>query len=298
MLDWDTYDKADLMLLKAEALCAELIDNGLSFEKLIYSPSGAFKKSFRADIDLPSGKYLEADTVDITVNRDGLYDRLPEGLFHQTRGNSKTAQLSEMVSEYRRFRDEERHARKFFQPLEQEFFRYSVMVEQEERNLTRQTLSANLEQLFYQFWEIGADLPAAPASVLVRIMPWLSRIKGDMHLTAKALALMLGKPVSAATHHAYEQYGADEPQNLRGMLLGVDSVTGTDFSCPTLTWAFTISDINTEEIAQYPDGQPYGRFLKRFEDIFIPLEIDISFSYECIQTEEETEKVLGYSLTI
>jgi hypothetical protein len=295
------YDNARFTLLKAEALGAEILDNGFPFDNLILRPIGSFQRSFRPDILNNEQKDPQEEQVEISINRDGIYDRLPEGLFHQTRGNSKTSNVGSMVDEHRRFREEEKHARKFFQPLEQEFYRYAIMVEQEERKLGKGMYEGSLEKLFFEFWDISLDLPPEPASRLIRILPWLSRIKGNLQLTATALQLVLGKPVRAEEKQLPSAFTTERTASLGEIELGVDTVIGTGYTDFSVSWIFSIQELNVAEITNYPDNKPYGRLLKRFEELIIPVAVDVAFEFEFVVKEQstiETEWLLGYSLTI
>ena len=130
--DHRPYQSKSHIWLKAEALCAALLEHGYAFDDLILKRLGTFKRSFSNDIEAVSARADNTEgRLEISLNRDSLYDRLPEGLFHQPRGKGSGAAVTEMVKEFRRYREEEKEARKFFQPIEQEIFRYSVAVEEE-----------------------------------------------------------------------------------------------------------------------------------------------------------------------
>lgn len=289
-----TYDQRRHQQLRAEALCAELMENGLSFDEFSVVYTGAFRKSYRNDID--SAGRSSNGFFSIEINRDGFYDRLPEGLFHQTRGGGNTSAVQDMVAEYRRYRDEEKQARKFFRPLEQECFRYAVATELEERRAGSGMLNGNLHAGLYRFWDISPAIPQRQAAVLVLIMPWLRQIKGDADLTAKALALVLGRPVSV-TVSVSSFAPVTDPGFVLGeaSMLGEDTVCGNHLSEPGLLWTFCIQGIPDSEAEAYTPAQPYGRLLKRFEELFIPLDTDVCFDYKTCHTGDSSpEPVLGF----
>ena len=98
----------------SEAVCAELLQK-VSFDNIKTSQAGSFKKSFSNDIEkFELEEYRDSAEFKITLNRDGIYDLLPEGLFHQTLGGKKIRTVLEAVTENKRFKDEEKNARKFF----------------------------------------------------------------------------------------------------------------------------------------------------------------------------------------
>jgi hypothetical protein len=289
------------MWLRAEALCAALLERGYSFDDLVIKRLGTFKRSYRNDIEAVTVKTDDGDgQLELSVNRDGIYDRLPEGLFHQPKGHGAAAPVSEMVKEYRRYREEERDARKFFQPLEQEIFRYSISVEEEERRLLWGLQSGVMSSSFATFWNLREGLPGEGVSVLLRIMPWAHLIKGDMELTATALELMLERPITVVQQIVNDQVTEGSVFQLGAGELGIDTVTGNHFNDAGAVWTFTIGDMKGSEISAFINDAPYERFLKQFVDIFMPLEIDAVFEYalDTAVQAESGEEVLGYSFVL
>jgi len=288
--------------LRAEAFCAEMMANGISFNEIRLISNSNFKKSFRNEID-EAGFDFNNDTnteeLVLTINRDGIYDRVPEGVFHQSKGNSKTSSTSQMTEEYRRFRDEERMARKFFQPFEQEFFRYSTFVEQEEINLAFGILNGDLKTELFDFWGIPKGLPDAASKRLVQLMPWAKMIKGDPQQSVQALEYLLAKPVTIQEEEI-QMHKATDPDSSNCLFeLGIDTVIGGSFWEPAPCWRFTIENLSKKEIAAYRPSGAYGKLLKHFEEIFIPLQIDIIFDFAVLTEDDpETEDILGFSLTL
>jgi hypothetical protein len=296
------YTSTEHAYLKAEAFCAEMIANGLSFNEIRLIYNSNFKKSYRNEIDSVRFDFNEEtnkDELELVINRDGIYDRLPEGLFHQSKGNSKTSSTAQMTEEHRRFKEEEKLARKFFQPLEQELFRYSTMVEQEEINLAFGILNGDLKNELSDFWDIPEGLPSDPVKKLVQIMPWIKKIKGEIEQTAKALELILNKPVR---YDQMDSFDHKLPAQAKGNCLfelGIDTVLGNCFWEQSITWIFYIENISKKEIAAYRPNGAYGKLLKHFEEILIPLQIDIIFDYTVLPAEDlQTEDILGFGLTL
>lgn len=296
MPEFSTYEKQLTALLKAEVVCAELLGNGMTFDRLQYLPNGSFKKSYRSDIDSISDM---ENGIAITVNRDGIYDKIPEGVFHQTKGNSGT-RVSDMVAEHKRYKAEEKNARRFFNPIEQEFFRYKLMVEENERSLTGSLQDENMLQLLRQFWNLEEALPQDAVNRFIQMLPWCATIKNNLFLTAQTLSFILNKNVVATEGVTEEQLVATENPLLGEGVLGMNMVAGCSCLEFSVVWNFSITDINAAEIAFYTPHHSYGKLLKKFEEYFLPIEVDAHYHYET-KTEEETlanEVVLGYNLTL
>ena len=162
-------------------------------------------------------------------------------------------------------------------------------------------LTGNVSRTFFEFWDIDDRLPEKSAETLIRLMPLQQRIKSDKTLIAKSLQLCLDKKVDVTEITVYEQSCADAAFTVgNGNMLGVDTITGTDFSEPSKKWIFTIHDLTTSEMEQYLDGKPFGRFLARFTEIFLPIEIEAQFEFEPIEQEEQMQReyIMGYGFYI
>lgn len=296
------YNSGIHTFLKAEAFCAVMIANGIPFNDIRLICNSNFMKSFRNEIDEVTIGHNDAtfkDELILKVNKDGIYDKLPEGLFHQSKGNSKTSSTSQMADEHRRFKEEEKAARKFFQPFEQEIFRYSTLVEQEEVNIAFDILNGDLKSELLNFWSIPDGLPSEPVKRLVQIMPWAKKLKGDAAQTAKALEFVLEKPVTLTILENEFQLVPPQQKETDNLQLAFNTVLGNCFWEPSLCWKCRIDNIPKNEAGAYLPGSNYGRLLKQFEEIFIPLQIDIIFDLGLtVSADLETEDILGLSLII
>jgi hypothetical protein len=130
-------------------------------------------------------------------------------------------------------------------------------------------------------------------------MPWVKMIKGEIVQTAKALELILDKPVRFEALEIFDHQINKDLNCTFFEELGIDTVLGGNFCEPTLGWKFIIENISNNEIADYRSGSSYGKLLKHFEEILIPLQIDIIFDFSVIATDTaEREIFLGYGLVI
>lgn len=288
------------LLLRGEAFIAALLGNGFSFDRLNLDRAGSFAKSYRNDIESVSPALDDSDQeiLKITLNRDSIYDRLPEGLFHQPRAIGGKTTVGQMVGEHRRLRDEEKAARKFFQPLEHELFRYSVLIEQEEGDFLSGMLSGNLDSAYARFWNLEADLPPHLSTGLTRMMPWAYIIKGNPQVCAKALSIILGKPVSVVVVINEQQYQQDSYRLGEGAL-GIETLSGNSFDEPSVSWQFSVAGLDASEMETLIGNTKHARFLQQFIDIFIPLEADATFVYEVSSSGNEiADGILGYNFIL
>src|SRR5690606_3220149 len=120
--------------LHAEAYCASVIEHGVPLKNINFTFKSAFRKKYRNDIErVKTEDDGNAVLFNLDINRNGIYDILPDGLIHQSAGSRRTAGTKGMLAEHKRFKVEEQKARKFFAPIEREIFLYSIFSELKER---------------------------------------------------------------------------------------------------------------------------------------------------------------------
>jgi len=292
----------DFRSIQLEILCTEILRRGVSFDQLRLSKQSNFKKSYHGDIENIAQVTSEnsfREELQVSVNRNGIYDRMPEGLFHQPLGHLKVSNAASMKEEHRRYRDEEKQARKFFQPYDQEFFRYHLLVEQAEQAMSINLLRGNVNETWKHFWDLPENMPLESSDAFVRILPWCFLISGDVELTNNALQFILGKKVTVKTFWQYEQFSEIAPFSLGKALLSNDTVLGKKYHMPTLHWQFTIQNLSVSERSQFPAEQPMGKLLKRFSDIFLPIHICTTFELTPDASEQvQQEEVLGFGFVL
>ncbi len=293
---------SDFRNLQLEILFTELLRRGVAFDKIRLDKQSNFKKSYHGDIESISEIISERsfrEELQVTTNRNGIYDRLPEGLFHQPLGHSKVSSAASMKEEHRRYRNEEKEARKFFQPYDQEFFRYHLLVEQAEQAMSINLLRGNVNETWMHFWDLPDKLPMEASDAFVRILPWCFLISGDLDLTANALQFIFGKSVSVNVYWQNEHYSDIAPFKLGNALLSDNTVLGKKYSMPALHWHFTIHDLSVAERGTYPKEQPMGKLLKRFSDIFLPIHICTTFELTPDASQpDQQEEVLGFGFVL
>ncbi|HJT73490.1 MAG TPA: hypothetical protein VJ720_05715, partial [Chitinophaga sp.] len=184
--------------VRAEVVVGELFDNKVQEEEVAVQMQNVFTRSFNKDI-------LDAQLDDsqpyhpfvtMVLSRDGIYDRLPEGLFHAFTPQRQQQSVSEMVAGYKKQQQEQQEARKFFRPLEHEFFLQRVFLEQREKHLLFDAFGKDADDLFLSFWGIPKGLPREATGRLVRLLPYIHRIAGNLELAGLYLEAILNEPVN------------------------------------------------------------------------------------------------------
>ena len=112
----DTFD----VDFKAEVIAAELIDNHVPAEQIMILMLGARKRAFSKDVDTVKDEmsdYNNKEYTLITTHKEGIYDMLPQGLFHSPTLPKNATTQKEVIDNIKKHRVEESNARRFFLPF-------------------------------------------------------------------------------------------------------------------------------------------------------------------------------------
>lgn len=279
----------------AEVIFASLTEAGHAAHTIKTFYKGGFKKGYSNDVEQVFTEAAEGQVgFKMMLNRDGLYDLLPEGLFHQSKGNTRVNSVQDAVEEHKQFKEEEKLARKFFAPLEQLLFLYRADAETAERNALYHIQNGQLNESFYHFWNIELELPEGPASRLLRLMPSADIIKSDIDVTAAALSYVLQSKVTLQATLLPDTCSLQQ-QSLCEQYLGVNATVGNTIGEWLTNWSCIIEDIPQKDLPLYAEGGALKKITDRFIEIFVPVEIDVQFDFtQAVEPEIGTyENILG-----
>ena len=256
--------------IRVEILAADLIEQGIDAETLVFKPVSRFKRRFSNDIT--GVKVIETQDdqqqLYIEVTRDGIYDSLPQGLFHQPKIKAGARKRADMVENVRTTRAEEQSARQFFQPMENELYHLRTTVERTERRLFFDLERSERNDLLINFWNLEAYRRFATLPLLVRLMPILYRLSGHLEYTKTCYELLLRVPIAISIYHDYKPL----PTHIAGWQLGGDSlgfetITSEKIYNELPVYEITIGPLKDKLLADYlPGGKmlPYLNLLNSY----------------------------------
>jgi len=300
--------------IKAEALIADLIENGLEAEQFITIPKGTFKRRYARDIDNTEQLKFEngQKVFGFNLNRDGIYDSLPEGIFHEKK-HSSVDESGKISNESKKLKAEEKAARKFFIPFENEIFFQRIQLELEERKVLSRFSENLFDEIYPEFWNLDKTLSRKYISRMVLLLHFTHRIVGNCTLTAKCLETILEEKVKVKIVRNVDfRKGEIESSDLiftnctlGGSELGVNFVCGETFNNLGKTMEFNIGPLKNNGVADYLENGDATKFLTCFFNYFIPAELDVKLNIlvdlknrDFILEGKEEGSVLGFESAI
>lgn len=284
--------------VKAEVIVAELQKTtNISQEDIIINNQSTFRRSHRRDI-INIGS-IDDNILNLNLSRNGLYDHLPEGLFHAKDTTKGRVSFPDLRKSYKK---EEKEARHFFSPLENEFFNQKLEIENNERDLFNNFLNLD-DKFLIDFWKIDDTIPKKYLSKLIKLLPFAYKIAGDLELTKKCLEEILDKNVKITKKYS------PNPVELRNLNKD-DNCLGTSFTLSKKTdyisqpyYNVEIGPIDEENVEDYIKEDGVLKFVNVFYDYFFPIEVQIktklNVSYKNgFLLREDYEPIIGLTTVI
>lgn len=298
--------------LRLEVVLADLLAHGYEFDDFIIRPISLFARRYRRDIGTVSEEQLEhwrGTKTAVEVHREGLYDALPQQLFHQPGDPTPQQGVRAMIEDTQAQRRREKATRRFFLPFEQEFYRFRVLLEQEERRYMTNLSAQWYNEVLARFWELTGTLPPQQITTLLYLLPLAHRIVGDLPRTQQVFESVLETPVRLRTvaplaFAAEEMHaaGAAAGMALGQGELGRDFVLGGAYQETLPALEISLLSLSTAALEVYLAPESWqARALALLCRYFLAFETDVVLRYEMqpgsesFVLSEAGEAVLGYT---
>lgn len=289
---------------KAAVLAAELVESGFDIDSLFIWPVGSSRRNFSKDVQSVEWHTPEnghRPLLCIKSSREGLYDMLPEGLFHQPVPYTSTRSTEEIIDQIQRYKEEEKAARRFFLPLEAEINLFRVLIELRENKIDKKNIYDDLIKIFHPGWEIFSLLDQQQANIFLHMIPFLHEAKSDIAKLENLLTLLLQMPAAITFEPAGPQQAAHYSK-AGECVLGVDMICGDMFDEGDEAMTIHIGPVPPQKALQLFPGERLEKIVRWLVAYFVPAEITVRLQTD-ILPEERTlvlneDAVLGYTAFI
>jgi len=247
---------------RGETFAAELLQTGLSYDKIYFKTLSVFKRPTSKDIEAIKLDVKDngEDHILLELNREGLYDMLPEGIFHFKDIKGKRKDKDAILKNIEREREEERHARKFFGPFENEFFQLRLQLELKKRSLLKPGCAESNREFFETVFGDASMLTEHQVLVLLYILPIAHKIRGDIEKITYCIYLLIRYNTNIKRTKSYSVVEFNESMPGMGSAkLGINMVAGKSFRSLELCYDININEIEKENLVSFfPKGSNYS----------------------------------------
>lgn len=292
---------------KAEAVAVNLLKYHRSVSNIFIERIGVNDRAYLKDIRSISSHYLgfDEEVLSIKTYREGIYDYLPEGVFHPPSLNTSRKNVESVVNEIRKQKRVEDDARKFFRPFELEIFFTEISALLKEFDFDLASDTDSLLHIFSDLWPVVKMLEKKDAYVFLHILPFFHQIRADKSWFEKCMTAFLQVPVCISFEpNEIDRMKEDDSSIMLGnSRLGINFITSGKHFDGERNWVVNIGPIPYEDMKNYIPGHPFRKVLQALYDFCLPVSVEIfeNFITEkkhdsfVLQDDERNANRLGYS---
>ena len=291
---------------KAEVIAAELINNHVPAEQIMIMSLGSRKRAFRKDVDAVTDEvsdYNNKEYTLITTHKEGIYDMLPQGLFHTPALPKSATTQKEIIDGIKKHKVEERNARRFFLPYEAAINHLRIQMALYETRLDKGAHHTQLVDIFKGYWKIFKYLDTNQSNIFLQVLPLIHDIRDDYTIAATIFELIFALPVKITSHHPGPVKNANPVfSSLNNTRLGIDLTTGNEvFDNGEDEINVIIGPINNKQLKLFMPGTANSKILELLCDYMLPVHIDITTQFELFDADKTTrlaDKENDYNSTL
>jgi len=270
---------------------------------LVIQSLGSFQRAFSKEIELVNLKKRI-----ISIHRNGLYDLLPEGIFHpmQKGETAPFKSAKNIVSEIKQHRKETEAARQYFLPFEQSFFHYRLLMEKEECNAYKHFGNHPGLPLFKLLCGPNKLLTNEQKLMVFYLLPQLKSRVGNWKLCQMVLSTFINEKVAVKKYNNLKtELASRDDTVLNSTILGVDSILGKQVIDYDESLFVQIGPLENHSLLYFL-GEGEGRQIIHFlSDYLFPFEMDVIINVlapkrkeDFLLTKDTAIGRLGYSTII
>lgn len=288
--------------IRVETLVANLLNDDdqvygeIEPEDIYLSPVGPIRRRIDYDVNEIKWKYYDDDPVlFLQVNRQGLFDNLPERLLLDLDKQYETP-----VMRTKAIQQQIAEARKFFLPYEMSIYTSRIRVEQMEQRLVEE-----FPEFMNELWGLNSFedcLSPRQMFLLNYLIPEAYRTVGNWELTELIFENVLQFDVSFSFEKPMAYPTPAAVSTSSEWTLGEPFVIGGEFKDDVATLSIRIVGVTQGDLPSFMEGGANYRVLNDVLcSYFLPLDMPVNFEIQVTQNAFETplgECYLGYNLRL
>ena len=276
---------------RTEVVIAALIEQGHDPEQIRVVRDGLARRGISKDVEEVYRQYSPEDLTDylyIKVNREGLYDMLPEGLFHQPIRKRLNPDKEDLMDEIKIHRQEEFFARKFFHIFEEAADRMLADAYLYEARYDRKISNQEFVDLFVSYWPVLKELEHKQAVFFMHIIPILHKIRVDFKAVEQALSFVLNVPVQISPIKMPAKKAERYFESRLGSSgSGVDFVLGDTFDDGEYDLKLTLGPLSANRMRDFLETAKGYRILEELCALFLPVNLFVAKEFKIDPADSE-----------
>jgi hypothetical protein len=262
--------------LKSELLFNALLDKEVDDLNIVIKSNGLFYRKFSKDKMNIAPDAVNPDIINIEISRDGFYDILPESFVHNYRDKEIK---DDAVQEYKNRKREEKEARHFFNPLENELFRFRHGVEQYESDFFANLSSNGIVDIIKIILVVEDSIPDyLVVKMFYALLKHNQNTDQSVENIIKILEDMLDEKVTYTATNIKLEHAYDVVEKNNDLIMGINTTLESHQRIFLKKYLFSIGPLkNSENLQLFFQNQTMESFVRTFFNLFLPFHVQYSF---------------------
>lgn len=289
----------------AEVIVSSIIKKGVSPEQIILKSKGTSKRSHKKDVSTIytiSNEETNSNLFFLESPREGIYDTLPESIFHSFSGSTSVRNKEEIKEEIKKHREEEKQARLFFLPFEQEFFTIKRTLFEFEDAFDWLSNAPGLIEMYKSYYPVLSDLSIEKGYLFLRLTPLIHELRDDFPKIESCLTMLLDTDVHISLSFQQNVIHAYTPAELGFARLGINTIIGDVVEDGEPDLCIVLTPTIHPSLQDYSFFNHTTQLTKQLCDYFIGAQYNISILYAHTENDAALSlndtAVLGYNVCL
>lgn len=258
---------------KGDLFASLLVEAGFDLEQIMMLRVGSSVSNISKDISSVEHKNMfavvDSSYIEMKINRRGIYDSLPEGLFHSAVFPNMVKSKERILDEIKHHREEEFFIRRFFSLFENAIEHEAIKIQQTELKYDKKNKYRDFVAVFSVYWPIINMMSTRSALYFINMVPNIHAIRNSMEEISSALSLIMNVPVNIELRKRQTYIKASKGNRIGNMRLGVDSVNVGVLNDADIDLRIHIGDISAHQVNEFLPGNPSHQILMALAEIFL-----------------------------
>jgi hypothetical protein len=277
---------------KSEVVAAGLLEQGFDPDRTLMVRNGTSKRGVSKDIENLKVEFSQQQLFDylyIQANRAGIFDALPEYIFHGSSHIGRKRTRDEVLASFQQHRSEEFFARRFFKPLEVILDDAKINLHARERIIDKKNEYPNFLQIFDSYWPVLKLLPLRQAAMFLKLIPVIKYINNNFSEISQMISGIIGFPVIVEQKNItiINRDDNDDIPTLGNCSLGNNLVIGEQFRNGFRNIMITVGPIKYNDLSYFIPKANGQLVLQTLIDMIIPCDREIEIHFQVNQTDSD-----------
>ncbi len=271
--------------LRVELLLESLLKNKIDDSNIVFRNNGLFYRKFSKDKMQISTDPNDSDILNIDISRDGFYDILPESVSH----NYSNTDSNNPVQEFKTRKKEEKEARHFFNPIENELFRFKHAIEQNE-SLFFSSLNANgIVDIIKTILVFKKNIPdTLVVKMFYALLQQKENSKQDITEIVSILDQIIEEKITYTVTNIKLEHLSDDNEKSDDFIMGINTTLESYEEIFLKKYTFKVGPLkNSNTLTNYFENGVMESFLNNFFNLFLPFHVQYAFEMVLKKKDEQ-----------